>query len=669
MTFPRRRYGRRLLVLAAMLALASMGRVAHAQFTMYRPALNPRGIDATSMGAPVQLGSVWLAHRGDDPQWSQPGFDDSHWQVFNTSLAPVQQGMKNVDAIWYRTHVRIPADAHDLALLITTVAGSNEFFVNGRRVAGWGSFAPGGANMFVNQLIAPIPDSALASGQLTIAVRSRAGKFSHHGDFAADGITALSRIWLGPAHAVSDLNELTSFRNYTSNATNLTLVLVVLLITLALAFTVRNEPEYAVLAAALAAQAAQQIESLWILLHNLPTTFWTLLLQDGLQLFGTVALIEFVRIVLGLRRSRWFTAYYAALLLGLAVSLFSTLYWTPRHALDHPVTVALHVFLQFVTMPAEMGLPLLALWVGWRKRNRDAWLLSVPLLVNASLAYYLFGAYLLYLAHAVSATTLALANYVPIRAFTVGWNEVVSFAFSITLLIFIVVRTIRLAREKARAASEMQAVKTLQGLLLARCQQPTPGYAVETVYRPASEVGGDFFLVSPHPDGAIVAIVGDVSGKGLLAAMRVSLILGALNRETSRTPAEVLSRLNQVLLGQGDMGFTTACCVRLEANGDYSFANAGHLNPYIDGQEIEAPGVLPLGLKADAAYSTVTGHLNPGQRLVLLSDGVPEARAKRELLGFDKLVELTRLGAAEIADAAQNFGQEDDITVLAVALA
>jgi serine phosphatase RsbU (regulator of sigma subunit) len=237
------------------------------------------------------------------------------------------------------------------------------------------------------------------------------------------------------------------------------------------------------------------------------------------------------------------------------------------------------------------------------------------------------------------------------------------------LLIFLVVRTIRLAREKARAASEMQAVKTLQSLLLARSQQPTPGYAVETAYRPAAEVGGDFFLVSPGKDGSLVVVVGDVSGKGLLAAMRVSLILGALNRESSRLPDEVLNRLNLVLLGQGDMGFTTACCVRVEANGNYSFANAGHLNPYVDGREVEAPGALPLGLKADQTYNLLTGHLETGQRLVLLSDGVPEARAKKQLLGFDKLVELTRLGAGEIADAAQNFGQEDDITVLALALA
>jgi serine phosphatase RsbU (regulator of sigma subunit) len=316
-----------------------------------------------------------------------------------------------------------------------------------------------------------------------------------------------------------------------------------------------------------------------------------------------------------------------------------------------------------------MGLPLLALWVAWRKRNTDAWLLSVPLLVNASFEYYSFTVYLLYVTHAVSANAVMSAGQTPIRAFNVAWTEVVSFAFSVTLLIFLVVRTIRLAREKARAASEMQAVKTLQSLLLARSQQPTPGYAVETAYRPAAEVGGDFFLVSPGKDGSLVVVVGDVSGKGLLAAMRVSLILGALNRESSRLPDEVLNRLNLVLLGQGDMGFTTACCVRVEANGNYSFANAGHLNPYVDGREVEAPGALPLGLKADQTYNLLTGHLETGQRLVLLSDGVPEARAKKQLLGFDKLVELTRLGAGEIADAAQNFGQEDDITVLALALA
>ncbi|MGC2619948.1 MAG: PP2C family protein-serine/threonine phosphatase [Acidobacteriaceae bacterium] len=667
MNLPKGRFIRLRWLLLILLSTTTWS-LAHAQKSVERAVQNPRHIDGLSMGAPIDLGSQWLAHQGDDPQWAQPGFDDSHWQVFDTGVPPVQQGMKNVSAIWYRTHVQVPSSARHLALMLTSLGGSAEIFVNGQRLATWGAFTPDGSNCFINMWVGAIPDAALGSGDLTIAFRFHAGTVSHHGDFPAAGMSVISKTLLGPAREIRETAALLNFRNYTSNATNLTLVLLVLLITLALAVTVRNEPEYKVLAVALAAMASVQILQFARLVFNLPTSLWVTLLGAVLNLAATLALIEFVRIALSLRRSRWFTAYYAVLLFLPFASVFS-FYWFPAHRIGDPVGIVVNLVYEIVFAPASMGLPLLALWVAWRKRNFDAWLLSVPLLVNASLEYYSFTVYLLYMAHAVSVNALIASNQTPLKAFNVGWNEVVSFAFSITLLVFLVVRTIRLAREKARAASEMQAVKTLQSLLLARSQQPTPGYAVETAYRPAAEVGGDFFLVSPGQDGSLVVVVGDVSGKGLLAAMRVSLILGALNRESSRIPDEVLNRLNLVLLGQGDMGFTTACCVRVEATGEYSFANAGHLNPYIDGREVEAPGALPLGLKADQTYPIQTGHLDPGQRLVLLSDGVPEARAKKQLLGFDKLVELTRLGAGEIADAAQNFGQEDDITVLALALA
>jgi serine phosphatase RsbU (regulator of sigma subunit) len=133
---------------------------------------------------------------------------------------------------------------------------------------------------------------------------------------------------------------------------------------------------------------------------------------------------------------------------------------------------------------------------------------------------------------------------------------------------------------------------------------------------------------------------------------------------------EVLHNLNRALISKGDSGFTTACCLRVEAHGDFSFANAGHLNPFLEGRELESPGVLPLGLEQEHSYATVTGHLQPGQRLVLLSDGVPEARTQKGvLLGFERLGERTRKSAEEIADAAQHYGQNDDITVTSLALA
>ena len=226
------------------------------------------------------------------------------------------------------------------------------------------------------------------------------------------------------------------------------------------------------------------------------------------------------------------------------------------------------------------------------------------------------------------------------------------------------------ARARAAFAAELHAASTVQQLLLQSASRPTPGFQVESVYLPASEVGGDFFFVSSAPDGSLIAIVGDVSGKGLTAAMRVAMILGALRRETSHDPGEVLFGLNNALIAQGQLGFTTACCIRISLSGEYILSNAGHIAPYLSGREIETPSALPLGLMLDQTYDVTRGRLNSGERLVLLSDGVPEARSQTgELYGFERLSSLTRMSGQEIAEAAQLFGQEDDITVLTLAFA
>jgi GAF domain-containing protein len=256
------------------------------------------------------------------------------------------------------------------------------------------------------------------------------------------------------------------------------------------------------------------------------------------------------------------------------------------------------------------------------------------------------------------------------------------------------------ARERAAIAAELHAASTVQQLLLQSASRPTPGFTVNSVYLPASEVGGDFFYVAPAPDGSITAIAGDVSGKGITAAMRVAMILGALRRETSHDPAQILHALNQTLVAlnspaltpinpapdnlaqpthaqplpaqppPAQISFTTAVCVSIALDGHFTLANAGHVNPYLSGRELLTPPALPLGLVPDQHFELVSGHLAPGQTLVLLSDGVPEARsASGELYGFDRLAQLTLFDAQEIARRAQHFGQEDDITVLSLSLA
>lgn len=226
------------------------------------------------------------------------------------------------------------------------------------------------------------------------------------------------------------------------------------------------------------------------------------------------------------------------------------------------------------------------------------------------------------------------------------------------------------ARERAAYAAELQAASTVQQLLLQSASRSTPGFQVDSVYLPASEVGGDFFFVSPAPDGSLTAIVGDVSGKGLPAAMRVAMILGALHSETSHNPSDILSSLNNALIAQGRLGFTTACCIHISLSGEYTLANAGHISPYISGREVETPPALPLGIIPEQKYELVRGCLAHSERLVMLSDGVLEARAHTgELYGFQRLPGLTMKTAQEIADTAQRFGQEDDITVLTLTLA
>jgi serine phosphatase RsbU (regulator of sigma subunit) len=148
------------------------------------------------------------------------------------------------------------------------------------------------------------------------------------------------------------------------------------------------------------------------------------------------------------------------------------------------------------------------------------------------------------------------------------------------------------------------------------------------------------------------------------------MILGVLRSETSHDPGDILFGLNNALIVQGQLGFTTACCIRISLTGEYTLANAGHIAPYLSGRELDTPPALPLGLVADQSYELEHGLLKSGERLVLMSDGVPEARSSSgELYGFERLASLTLMSAQQIAEVAQRFGQEDDITVLTLALA
>src|SRR5581483_6845248 len=128
--------------------------------------------------------------------------------------------------------------------------------------------------------------------------------------------------------------------------------------------------------------------------------------------------------------------------------------------------------------------------------------------------------------------------------------------------------------------------------------------------------------------------------------------------------------MNRRMFARSQGGFTTCLVLRLDATGNLTLANAGHIAPYLQGREIEMDSGLPLGLIESATYSEVQVRLAPENQLTLLTDGVVEARKPSgELLGFERTRELSVQSAHDVARAAQSFGQEDDITVLTLSMA
>jgi serine phosphatase RsbU (regulator of sigma subunit) len=228
----------------------------------------------------------------------------------------------------------------------------------------------------------------------------------------------------------------------------------------------------------------------------------------------------------------------------------------------------------------------------------------------------------------------------------------------------------RTARERAELAGEMQSAREIQQYLIPDQLPPTPGLAIRSVYQPSREVGGDFFQVLPYPrDGSTLIVVGDVAGKGLKAGMLAALIVGSIRTafKFASDPGSILALLNERLQGRG---LVTCLAMRIDRNGSIELANAGHLPPYINGRELALEGAFPLGALPAVSFPSQRFQLSAGESLLLVSDGVMEARnASGELFGFERTREISTQSAEAIAQAAQNFGQEDDITVLTLTLA
>ena len=230
-------------------------------------------------------------------------------------------------------------------------------------------------------------------------------------------------------------------------------------------------------------------------------------------------------------------------------------------------------------------------------------------------------------------------------------------------------RRMRVTTEKTTLETEMAAAREVQRVIVPEKTEEFPGFRVDTAYIPAQQVGGDFFQILRDGDGGMLVVVGDVAGKGLPAAMLVSMLVGSIRTaaEDSHDPARMLGKLHDRLVGRAGGAVTTAIAAEIRRDGTVTIANAGHLPPYLDGKEIELAGTLPLGFDPGGQYLTTSFAMEPGSRLLFCTDGVVEATDRDgKLFGFDRTREISTKSAAEIGEAAVQFGQADDITVVAI---
>jgi sulfur transfer complex TusBCD TusB component (DsrH family) len=255
--------------------------------------------------------------------------------------------------------------------------------------------------------------------------------------------------------------------------------------------------------------------------------------------------------------------------------------------------------------------------------------------------------------------------------FGVGFTmwQVIYVALVVTLTLLLLRRLLRSLERQRLMALDVKQAQEVQQVILPEARLVLPGLVIESEYRPAREVGGDFFQIIPNGvDGSLLIVAGDVTGKGLKAGMLVALLVGAIRTaaEVCTDPDLILRTLNKRLLGRSQAQ-ATCLALTIAKDGEVVLANAGHVPPYRNKEAIAMEGALPLGMVDGAEPSVMRFQLIEGDTLVLISDGVVEATdANKRLFGFERVAKLLETAgtAAEIASAAQEFGQEDDVSVI-----
>ena len=616
----------------------------------------------------VEVSGNWRFHTGDDLAWAQPGFDDSSWeQLRGDTTWGAQTHPAYVGFAWYRKKIDVEAVGGPLTILMPPVDDTYELYWNGEKIGASGKVPPHAHwNAFPRPATFPLPSS---SGVL--AVRVWMPMLGSADPVTLGGFENAPRI--GDATYLElqkNVKVMAAQRAALPTLISSCLMIVSGFISLLLFLRERTRSLYFWLAIYLTTIGAS-------VLRRIVASGDIGYLSDQLylQFFDFAASVSLWAVLLSLfgmdrERSwrRWTLGLAGVYFVAIVVDILTLFVWEnggKGAVWTDALSTAVYSVAPLYIVAIVVG--------GLRRRSQiDLWPLASILVFE--------GLWVFALQIVGQGVQITHWNNAFAYLFNVGFSlgeyrfgmRAILETLSFVALVFTVAREQYVERRRqARMEMEVRSAREVQQVLVPETVPPVPGFAIDSVYKPAAELGGDFFQVIALPDTSTLIVVGDVSGKGLKAGMTVSLIVGSLRTlaDYTQQPAEILEGLNRRLFGRVQDGFATCVVLRLETNGEATIANAGHLAPFRDGEELPLRGSLPLGISPDTVYEDLVFRLQEAETLTLYTDGIIEARnATRELFGFERIQRLAqdKKSAEQIVEAACAFGQEDDITVLSI---
>jgi hypothetical protein len=621
----------------------------------------------------VEISGPWQFHTSDDMAWAKPAYDDSHWeQLRGDDTWGAQTHPGHTGFAWYRKGIHITGANESLSILLAPVDDAYELYWNGEKIGTYGSLPPH-AQWWGNghSVVYPIPVDAAGNADGVLAIRVWKAPLSSTDQSTSGGLNAAPVIGDSTVLAMQAMEpRYKQERQRLPGFLMAAAIFVAGLIAVLLYLRERTQWLYLWLAIYLLADGLIGFRRLDAMNYGLDFVTLQVYLQfvESAQDISLWLLLLTLFGLSGEARWRRWTKILAAIYLTSQVvdvaTFFPWQYAGPGLQWADAITTGLYTLAPlFIFFIVGFGVA--------RRRQMTLWPLAI--------AAFLYGAY--NMTFQLSGQGRRFTHWTLIEHMQAWGIHVGAYTFSapflLDLLLFIVLlftvarHQFMERRRQSQIELEVRSAREVQHVLIPEETPAIPGFSIASIYKPASEVGGDFFQVMPLGEGGALIIVGDVSGKGLKAAMTVSLIVGTLRTlaDYTQSPAEILRGLNRRLIGRIDGGFVTCLVLHLAANGETTVANAGHLAPYRDGKELAVAGSLPLGLSGHTVYDEVTFRLHEDETLTVFTDGIVEARNSRgELFGFERLSDLlaTHPDVGKIVDAAESFGQQDDITAVSI---